>query len=83
MFIIICAKCDKRSEPQKESYAKDGWQSIRLQGSFSHGSLEHHLCPECCEKLKIPSITDRQRNTTVGEQLVEILTEIAQEANEQ
>ena len=80
MYIIVCTKCGKKSEPQKEAYPKDSWQSIKLQGSYSLCSPEHHLCPECCEALKIPSISDRTRNTTVGERLVDILTEIAQES---
>lgn len=75
MFIIVCSKCGKKSKPQKDCYMKDDWQSIRLVGPLQH---DYHLCPECCEALKIPPTTDRTRNQTVGEALVEILTEIVE-----
>ena len=82
MIVYICDKCGKNSEQKNSgSYLSipKNWREL----SFSVKYQTNHilfLCPECCETLKIPSDVERQ---TIADNLVEILTEIAQEAIQQ
>ena len=83
MIIHKCDKCGKQVEQksgQRDS-TPSGWIAIRYGPNFSTNWI-YEICGECRVKLNIPDdYRDRERD--VGERLIEILSEIAQEAIQQ
>lgn len=78
MIIFVCDKCGTHSEP-KDSHAimvpKD-WRELSFQIKYQN-QKKLFVCPDCCKAMKIDA---GEYLETVRESLVEILTEIAQDA---
>lgn len=81
MYIIKCDKCGESTKPQANSWTEKGWQTITY--TIRSAGYQKHLCPKCCKDLNIPSFTDRSRDKTVEERLIEILSQIAQDATQE
>lgn len=81
--IRVCDKCGLEEETNTQELPKE-WNSIEYTISYFNGKrnfIENSLCPKCSKKLGI--IRDnRQCEIThyksIGDRLVDILTEIAQ-----
>jgi predicted RNA-binding Zn-ribbon protein involved in translation (DUF1610 family) len=76
MYIIKCDKCGKLSAPKENTWTNDGWESIGY-NITGRNTVYKHLCPNCKELLKIP---EANASKYVGDNLIEILSEIAREA---
>lgn len=80
MIIHKCDRCGKTSEQKKGVQAKlpGDWFKIRFNVS-GYGVLSSHyeICSDCRIALKIP---EKDPDTHVGDQLIEIIEEIAQDA---
>ena len=82
MIILKCDKCGKESEPQKNDFPRDGWDYIIY--TARQERVTKHLCPECRKQLEIPSYSDHKptRYEYMGEQIIDIITQISQESNQ-
>ena len=79
MIIYKCDKCGKTTETKKgkrNPSCPEGWFTL-IHGQYSTG-VEYHICPDCRESLGIPEDYNKACEH-VGDQLLEILTEIVQE----
>ena len=79
MLIHKCDKCGKTAEQKAGEYNKTpkDWRNITFR--VCGGRVEYEICAECRESLKIP--TDYgQGEDDIGKRLIELLSEIAQEA---
>lgn len=78
----ICSKCKTQSEPVEKKKANyslpEGWRTLSFTGSTSF-SLE--FCPPCARKLKIPEERDSQKS--YGDEIMELIEEVARDAVEQ
>ncbi len=83
MIIFVCNKCKKKTEPSRAQYnatPKD-WRQITFHVNYSVGNMTYLLCPECQDKLGIPKDVTIQE--TIGDQLLNIIAEIAADAVQQ
>ena len=78
MWILKCDRCGMISEPQKNSSCPKGWQELSYQVSRFYNT--NQLCPKCCIVLKIPACIEPKREQTISDNLIDILSEIAQDA---
>ena len=84
MIIFKCDKCGYLSEPQegtsmpKDANGRKFWSDVVIRSSRGRVKT-FHLCPPCKKKLNIPDdFNEAQAN--MADNLMEILTEIAQDA---
>lgn len=80
MIILQCDKCNELGEPQHNDVARDGWVEIKYYISSSAGYKKYMLCPACRSKLGIPDVRDQGQRKSIGDNLMEIIASIAQEA---
>ena len=85
----ICNRC-KKEECMDRDKIPEGWTLIRYvkrQGysSYDIHNVILHFCPDCEKKLKIKDFHEKklpEQAESVGDRLLEIITEIAAQANE-
>lgn len=80
MIIFVCDKCKKKSEPSKAQYnstPKD-WRQITFHVNYSSGNMTYLICPKCQDKLGIPKGV--KVSETIGDKLLDIITDIAMDA---
>lgn len=79
MIIHKCDKCGK-TQPQKKGESEscpNGWYRLTYKMGYGYASTVYYeVCPECRIVLKIP---DRDEMKTVGDQLLDIISEIVEE----
>lgn len=86
-YIQICDKCGVEEET-KNGYMPDSWFRLKYQVSRSEYSSTYAdklLCPKCANELKISTnenVNKDKQHSSIGDRLVEILTEIAQGGQE-
>jgi hypothetical protein len=71
-----CDKCDNSIESK---CFPEGWQRLSVNLRYSK-SRDFDICPACCATLKIEHPSQYIDSSNLGERLVEILSEIAQES---
>ena len=79
MIIHKCDKCGVQVAQKKGERPKcpEGWCDL---APFGYGRTTHYeICPECQEALGLPKEDTAQRET-ITDNLIDILSEIAQEA---
>ncbi len=79
MWIPKCDKCGKLGEETMEQYIPKTWRRLDFSVRYSR-AVRYLLCGECSEALKLPEETRCQE---VGEQLIELMGEIAVGVREQ
>ena len=78
MIIYVCDKCKAQSDKQGNGrYKPKGWRELTFHTGYRRPTLEYILCPKCQEELKLP---EDKEMMGFGDQLIEIISEIAQEA---
>jgi len=80
MITHNCDKCSKEIKQEKGQKAREpeNWITIRPGGYGCQVAFE--LCPDCQKALNLPKESVPE---TLAERLIDILTEIAQDAVEQ
>ena len=77
MIIVKCDKCGKTSKPYKSNYSlPNEWKVFFFEIGY-HENVKYELCPECVKLLKLDP--KEIHTPSVGERLLEIITEIVQE----
>ncbi len=82
MIIHKCDKCGCLSEQKKGQSASppEGWTTIRFDnGAYQVRYVYYELCPACQKALNIPD-EYKKAIPSIGENLLDILSEIAKEA---
>jgi len=82
MIIHKCDKCGKTADGKKgdrNNTPPKGWYTLR-HGQYSNG-VQYHICNDCRASLGIPEDYGKAE-THVGDQLIELIEEIVQEAVE-
>lgn len=76
----ICDKCGL--EEECERYVTPvGWNTIKLEVNKYNSNFDRNLCPKCSKELGIARDnrkSEETHNKSIGDRLVDILTEIAQ-----
>lgn len=81
-FIMICGKCECRSEPQATSNPPENWRevNIRLDKRTSNTLV---LCDTCSDTLKLPKVSTAGYQNSIGDQLLEdIIEAVAERLNQ-
>ncbi len=78
MIIYVCDKCKAQSDKQGNGrYNPKGWRNLTFKTGYNYAALEYILCPKCQEELHLP---ENKAMGDIGDQLMEIISEIAQNA---
>ena len=60
MYRIICDKCFKESDKQRDTFTPRGWERLHVKAD-AYQDLEKHVCPKCCEDLGVV-----RKNNSIG-----------------
>ncbi len=79
MIIYRCDKCKSLTDPKPNGAGSPSeWRTLLVfNGGYGSRRLEYILCPDCQELLKLPK---NDKMADFGEQLLELISETAQEA---
>ena len=80
MIIFVCDKCKTQADAKQTGTGPPSdWQELRFTAGYRHNHLHYLLCPKCQEDLKLPKDNNF---ADLGEQLLEIIAEIAHDSVE-